>query len=58
MTTLTVDPELMELLPGGTPKVSLYTEFLRITKTPDTADNFVAWSRVAVLLMRQPDGHA
>lgn len=47
---------LMAKLPNGLPRVSEYTEFLKITGREDNDDSFVAWSRAAATLMQPAAG--
>jgi hypothetical protein len=50
--------ELLEKLPNGLPRVSQYSEFLRITKQADSSEAFVMWAQAAVTLMKPAEGSA
>lgn len=49
-------PELLEKLSNGLPRVSQYSEFLRITGMEDDDESFVIWSQAAFTLMQPAAG--
>jgi hypothetical protein len=50
--------ELLEPLENGLPRVSVYNEFLKITKEDDTPETFQIWLQAAYTLMKPPAGNA
>jgi len=51
MENIDFHPDLLKIGEDGLPLVSIYSEFLRITRKKDSPDTFEAWFRIAYLLM-------